>query len=200
MRVVNLDCLTYAGNPDNLARPRGRPRYRFVHGDIADRRRGRPGDDRVPGGRPLRGREPRRPLDRGRGAVRADQRRRHAVLLDAAREREVAAVRPGLDRRGLRQPRPTTGCVHRVDAAGSQQPVRRQQGGRRPARRATSTPSACDACITRCSNNYGPYQFPEKLIPLFVTNLHRGQAGPGLRRRPERSATGCTSTTTAQAI
>jgi len=28
-----------------------------------------------------------------------------------------------------------------------------------------------DAVITRCSNNYGPYQYPEKLIPLFVTNL-----------------------------
>jgi dTDP-glucose 4,6-dehydratase len=27
------------------------------------------------------------------------------------------------------------------------------------------------ALITRCSNNYGPYQFPEKLIPLFITNL-----------------------------
>ncbi|UJW33293.1 dTDP-glucose 4,6-dehydratase [Saccharothrix sp. AJ9571] len=29
-------------------------------------------------------------------------------------------------------------------------------------------------CITRCSNNYGPYQFPEKVIPLFVTNLLDG--------------------------
>ncbi|MCP3800852.1 dTDP-glucose 4,6-dehydratase [Allokutzneria sp. A3M-2-11 16] len=29
-------------------------------------------------------------------------------------------------------------------------------------------------CITRCSNNYGPYQFPEKVIPLFVTNLLEG--------------------------
>jgi dTDP-glucose 4,6-dehydratase len=28
-----------------------------------------------------------------------------------------------------------------------------------------------DVCITRCSNNYGPFQFPEKVIPLFVTNL-----------------------------
>ena len=33
-------------------------------------------------------------------------------------------------------------------------------------------------CITRCSNNYGPYQFPEKLIPLFVTNLIDGQTVP----------------------
>jgi dTDP-glucose 4,6-dehydratase len=32
--------------------------------------------------------------------------------------------------------------------------------------------------ITRCSNNYGPYQFPEKLIPLFVTNLIEGKKVP----------------------
>jgi len=31
-----------------------------------------------------------------------------------------------------------------------------------------------DVCITRCSNNYGPYQFPEKVVPLFVTNLLDG--------------------------
>ncbi|MGH3413302.1 MAG: dTDP-glucose 4,6-dehydratase [Marmoricola sp.] len=34
------------------------------------------------------------------------------------------------------------------------------------------------ACITRCSNNYGPYQFPEKVIPLFVTNLLNGGTVP----------------------
>lgn len=33
-------------------------------------------------------------------------------------------------------------------------------------------------CITRCSNNYGPYQFPEKVIPLFVSNLLDGQKVP----------------------
>jgi dTDP-glucose 4,6-dehydratase len=33
-------------------------------------------------------------------------------------------------------------------------------------------------CVTRCSNNYGPYQFPEKIIPLFVTNLLEGGAIP----------------------
>ncbi|WP_067491903.1 dTDP-glucose 4,6-dehydratase [Actinomadura hibisca] len=41
--------------------------------------------------------------------------------------------------------------------------------------------------ITRCSNNYGPYQFPEKVIPLFVTNLLAGRPvplfGDGLHRR-----------------
>ncbi|SDH04579.1 dTDP-glucose 4,6-dehydratase [Pseudonocardia oroxyli] len=35
-----------------------------------------------------------------------------------------------------------------------------------------------DVSITRCSNNYGPYQFPEKVIPLFVTNLLDGRRVP----------------------
>ena len=34
------------------------------------------------------------------------------------------------------------------------------------------------AVITRCSNNYGPYQFPEKLIPLFITRLFQDQKVP----------------------
>jgi dTDP-glucose 4,6-dehydratase len=33
-------------------------------------------------------------------------------------------------------------------------------------------------CVTRCSNNYGPYQFPEKMLPLFVTNLMDGKKVP----------------------
>jgi len=37
---------------------------------------------------------------------------------------------------------------------------------------------ALDVCVTRSSNNYGPYQFPEKLIPLFITNLIRGRKVP----------------------
>ena len=41
-------------------------------------------------------------------------------------------------------------------------------------------------CVTRCSNNYGPYQFPEKVIPLFVTNLLDGRAGAAVRRRAQR--------------
>ena len=39
--------------------------------------------------------------------------------------------------------------------------------------------------ITRCTNNYGPYQFPEKVIPLFVTNLLDGLIGAVVRRRAQ---------------
>jgi dTDP-glucose 4,6-dehydratase len=35
-----------------------------------------------------------------------------------------------------------------------------------------------DVVVTRCSNNYGPYQFPEKVVPLFVTNLLDGKSVP----------------------
>ncbi len=35
-----------------------------------------------------------------------------------------------------------------------------------------------DVVVTRCSNNYGPYQFPEKVVPLFVTNLLDGRKVP----------------------
>ena len=35
-----------------------------------------------------------------------------------------------------------------------------------------------DVCITRSSNNYGPYQFPEKVIPLFITNILQGKPLP----------------------
>ena len=53
--------------------------------------------------------------------------------------------------------------------------------------------------ITRASNNYGPFQFPEKLIPLMITNALEDRLAPGLRRRPCRSATGCSWRTTAAA-
>jgi dTDP-glucose 4,6-dehydratase len=43
---------------------------------------------------------------------------------------------------------------------------------------AYATTYGLPAVITRCSNNYGPYQFPEKLIPLFVTNAFAGEALP----------------------
>src|SRR6266540_4449181 len=44
--------------------------------------------------------------------------------------------------------------------------------------RAYATTHKLDVVVTRCTNNYGPYQFPEQVIPLFVTNLLDGQKVP----------------------
>jgi dTDP-glucose 4,6-dehydratase len=43
---------------------------------------------------------------------------------------------------------------------------------------AYATTHAANVSVTRCTNNYGPYQFPEKLVPLFVTNLLEGGSVP----------------------
>ena len=45
--------------------------------------------------------------------------------------------------------------------------------------------------LSNCSNNYGPYHFPEKLIPLMILNALDGQAAAGLRHAAPTSATGC---------
>ena len=76
-------------------------------------------------------------------------------------------------------------------------PRRRRSARARPIRRRrpapitwcapSSRPTSFPTLITRCSNNYGPYQFPEKLIPLMILNAHGRQAAAGLRRRHERA-------------
>ena len=98
------------------------------------------------------------------------------VLLEAARERR-RALRPGLDRRGLRLDR--GGLVHRVLAAARRpRPTARRRPARTCSSPATSTRTGCEALICRGSNNYGPYQYPEKLIPLMVLNALHGDALP----------------------
>ena len=59
---------------------------------------------------------------------------------------------------------------------------------------------ALPVLITNCSNNYGPYQFPEKLIPLMIHQRAARRAAAGLWRRPATCAIGSTSTITARAI
>ena len=66
----------------------------------------------------------------------------------------------------------------RERAAEAELPVLGGEGGRDLLARAYFVTYGLDVSITRCSNNYGPYQFPEKVIPLFVTNLIDGGTVP----------------------
>ena len=101
--LVNLDKLTYAGNPDNLESIADNPRYQFVQGDIVDRElvRKTSGAPSAARHRALRRRKPRRPLDPRPGRFRPDQRRRHvhaagrgaSVLERACGEAERSAFR-----------------------------------------------------------------------------------------------------------
>ncbi len=149
-------------------------------------------------GRQLRRRDARRPVDHRRGRLRDDQLRRRPAGL---RRGAAAPGRPGrarLHRRGVRldpgrAPGARTTCSSPTRRTRRPRPAPTCSPARTPGR------TGCTISVTRCSNNYGPYQFPEKVIPLFVTNLHRRQARCRCTATGSTSATGCTSTTTAAA-
>jgi len=186
-RVLNMDCLTYAGRGRNLADVEGDRRYRFLRMDI------------------------------GSGAVAAAVRReRPDVIVNFAAESHVDrsvhdasiflktnalgtqnlldAARIAKVRRFLQ--------VSTDEVYGDLPPRARAREDRplHPSSAYSASKAAADLCclaarhthgqdvvITRCANNYGPYQFPEKLIPLMITNALRNLPlpvyGDGLQRR-----------------
>jgi dTDP-glucose 4,6-dehydratase len=178
--VVNLDKLTYAGNLENLADVHADPRYRFVQGDICD------ADlvDSLVADVDLvihfaaeshvdRSIQDSRPFTRTN--VLGTQ-----TLLDAAVRRapgrfvhvstdEVYGSLP-LDDRSLRFTENTPiqpNSPYAASKAAADLMVR-----------AYHHTHALDVVTTNCSNNFGPFQFPEKVIPLFVTNLIDGKKVP----------------------
>ena len=129
----------------------------------------------------------------GPGDFIADQHRRHLQLLQAALAIGARYRRSARKRSASCTSRPTRcsarsarGLVHRRHALRAQLALFGQQGGIRPSGARLAPTYGLPALITNCSNNYGPYQFPEKLIPLMIINALRGQAAAGLWRRPER--------------
>jgi dTDP-glucose 4,6-dehydratase len=171
VEITNLDALTYAGNPDNLEGLEDEPRYRFVQGDVADR--GLVMELLAEGFDALVHFAAESHVDRSiddatpflRTNVVGTQ-----CLLDAARAAGTPRyVQVSTDEvYGTLAPHDppfteTTPLAPNSPYAAS------KAGADLLVRAAHHTHGMC-TIITRCSNNYGPYQFPEKLIPLFVTN------------------------------
>ena len=192
--------LTYAGNLGNLVSAQGRRatrvRARRYRRSCARREPAR--DASASRDRQFRRREPRRPLDPRPRGVHRDQRRRH---IRTARRR-ARALRLHCRRRSGDQFRFLH--VSTDEVYGSLGPRRRRHFRRRPPYAPNSPYSASKAAAdhlvrayhhtyglptltTNCSNNYGPRQFPEKLIPLMIHNAHHGQAAAGVRRRRQRA-------------
>jgi dTDP-glucose 4,6-dehydratase len=178
LHVVNLDCLTYAGNLANLADLENHPRYRFVKGDITDRNT--VNSVLRDGIRHIlhfaaESHVDRSILDSGpflRTNVLGTQ-----VLLDAAREFNVERyVHISTDEvYGSLGP---TGLFTEETPLAPNSPYAASKAASDLLVRAYAHTFGVPAIITRCSNNYGPYQFPEKLIPLFITNLLRDEPVP----------------------
>jgi dTDP-glucose 4,6-dehydratase len=170
-RVVNLDKLTYAGNAENLADLEGNPRYRFVRGDIAN------GElvaeivrsERIDAVMHLAAESH---VDRSilspavfiETNVRGTQ-----VLLEAARELRVNRFLQVSTDEVYGSLGPTGFFTEETPLAPSS-PYSASKAGSDLLALAYAHTFGMHVVVTRCSNNYGPYQFPEKLIPLMIAN------------------------------
>jgi dTDP-glucose 4,6-dehydratase len=176
--VVNFDCLTYAGNLANLAGVAGHPRYRFVKGDITDRGAV---DAALSGGvRSIVHFAAESHVDRSihdsgpfvRTNILGTQ-----VLLDAARAHKVERfVHVSTDE--VYGSLGDTGYFTEETPLAPNSPYAASKAASDLLVRSYVHTFHLPAVITRCSNNYGPYQFPEKLIPLFISNLLRDEQVP----------------------
>ena len=175
--VTVLDAMTYAANAANVAEVAGDPRYRFVKGDIAD---AAAVDDAVGDGvEAIVNFAAETHVDRSildpEAFIRTDVMGTH-VLLEAVRRHGIARfLQVSTDE--------VYGDVERGASAESdpirpRSPYAASKAGGDLQVLAYHATFGTPVLITRGSNTYGPFQYPEKLIPLFVTNLLEGQQVP----------------------
>lgn len=168
--IVNFDTLTYAGNLDNLRDVEESPRYRFVRGDICD-----------PSAVLAALEEGTEAIVNFAAETHVDRSLEDAapfvrtnvlgvqVLLDAARARRVARfVQISTDEvMGSLGP---TGYFTEESPLRPNSPYAASKAAAELLVRAAHRTFGMDVLIVRSGNAYGPYQFPEKLIPLMITN------------------------------
>lgn len=173
-RIVNFDALTYAGNPDNLT-GLDASRHRFVRGDICDREAVRAAlEDETDA---IINFAAESHVDRSIAS--ADEFLRTnilgtQVLLDAARERGVGRfVQVSTDEVMGSLPEDETAFFTESSPFAPNSPYAASKASAEHLVRAAHHTFGLDAVITRCGNNYGPRQFPEKFLPLMLSNaLH----------------------------
>jgi dTDP-glucose 4,6-dehydratase len=174
--VVNLDKLTYAGNLHNLADVAGDPRYRFVHGDICD---GKLVRDIVRGVDAVVNFAAMTHVDRS--LLEPEEFLRTDVfgvftLLEAVRELGVGRfVQISTDEV---YGSVATGSASESDPLRPSNPYSAAKAGADLLALSYWRTHRLPVVITRSSNNYGPYQYPEKVIPLFITNALDDQPLP----------------------
>jgi len=175
-QIVVLDALTYAGNRENLAPVADSDRLEFIHGDILD---SEVLDEILPGTDAIVHFAAESHVDRS-----IDGANKFVMtnvvgtqnLLDAALRNNVG-----------RFLHVSTDEVYGSISEGSwpetfplepNSPYAASKASSDLIARSYARTHGMDVVITRCSNNYGPYQFPEKVIPLFVSNLIDDESVP----------------------
>ena len=176
--IVAFDALTYAGNLDNLSGLEQTGRFEFVHGDICDESTVRSLFDQPVWAMINFAAESHvdRSIHGGAEFVRTNVMGTQ-VLLDQCRQADLHKfLQVSTDEvYGSLGPR---GKFTEDSPLAPNSPYSASKASADLLVRAYHETCGVPGVVTRCSNNYGPYQFPEKMIPLFITNLLENQAVP----------------------
>ncbi|MCX5753802.1 MAG: dTDP-glucose 4,6-dehydratase, partial [Candidatus Krumholzibacteria bacterium] len=176
VEVTVLDKLTYAGNLDNLREFMGRKGFRFVRGDICNARLL---DGLLPGVDVVYNFAAETHVDRSileaGSFVKTDVLGTYVLLQRALKARVPRFVQVSTDEVYGSTAR---GSFSESDPVQPNSPYSASKSGADLLVRAFGKTYDFPAVITRSSNNYGPYQHPEKFIPLFITNAIEGKPLP----------------------
>ncbi|WP_214041228.1 dTDP-glucose 4,6-dehydratase [Methanoculleus sp.] len=176
--IVNLDKVTYAGNPDNLKDIAGDPRYTFVRGDICDPEvvgsvfREHPIDAVVHFAAES---HVDRSIHDSSVFVRTNVLGTHVLLEEALSHGIKRFIHVSTDEvyGSIR-----SGSFRETDNLNPSSPYSASKAASDLLARSYHITHDLPVIVTRCTNNFGPYQYPEKLIPLFATNLLEGKKVP----------------------
>ena len=178
-QLINFDALTYAGNRDNLE-GLDPERHRFVHGDIADKEavlNVLPPDCSAIVNFAAESHVDRSIADSAeflRTNIIGTQ-----VLLDAARARGVKRfIQVSTDEVMGSLPESSTECFTENSPFAPNSPYAASKAAAEHLVRAAHHTFGLDTVATRCGNNYGPRQFPEKFLPLMICNALNEEAIP----------------------
>lgn len=176
-KIINLDALTYAGNLENLYDVKDNPNYEFVNGDICDK------DlvtQIVSGVDMIVNFAAETHVDRsitGPEIFIETNIKGTMTLLQAAKEFNIERyLQVSTDE--VYGTLGDTGYFTETTPLAPNSPYSASKAGADMLVRAYYETYKVPTLITRCSNNYGPYQYPEKLIPFFISRLLRGEKVP----------------------
>jgi dTDP-glucose 4,6-dehydratase len=176
--IVNLDSLTYAGNLENLREIEKDSRYKFVKGDICDKELV---NDLVKNIDTIVHFAAESHVDRS--VLNAEDFVRTNVLgtynlLEAAKNNGNIRFHHISTDEVFGHLEPNDPAFNELTPYAPRSPYSASKAASDHLVRAYFHTYGLPVTISNCSNNYGPYQFPEKLIPLFVTNLIEGKKVP----------------------
>jgi dTDP-glucose 4,6-dehydratase len=178
IHIINLDVLTYAGNPANLQDIQDNSRYTFIHGDICDSAvvlqvlKDHHIDTIVHFAAES---HVDRSIDDGSTFVRTNVLGTFTLLDIALQQNITRFLHVSSDELygSIKE-----GSFTETDNLVPSSPYSASKAGSDLLALSFYITHNLPVIVTRCTNNYGPYQFPEKLIPLFTTNLLEGKKIP----------------------